>query len=506
MKNLEHSTNPVFGGLQNFFFAEQSPYGAALVRICLIFSAMIPMTLRFPWLRELYTTDGAPQSLIEMYGQANPFPPLPPQIAAAFYGLMLFSMACAIIGWNTRLSLIVGTPLYIYFNLLDSVGTMTKYSVIASHLLVLLAFSSCGEVWSVDAIIRRSKSGASSVAPPVFPVWPVRLMQLLFCFIYFGAAVTKIQTESFFSGEQMRYWMLSNWNYENPIGEIMSMSTPLLLASAYITVVWEILFGFLVFRPGTRLIMLGVGVAFHLMTNIALGLYIFPAICISGYLCFVSERDVVIIRRFLRNVRIPTVWVGWPFRTAARLVEMRPASMPMITLWSTTLVLAALGATELEYRLDHYGLLADGGPMPLQPMDRELALSMINNPKPVREKDKYFSFDIGTTMVGGQLANRRTEFAYGENIIAQCNLNPPHEDLWVECLLQDEEERIIEQSGRFVTREMMYETFSYATGNSLVPGNYSMVLRSSGRDIFRRRFRLTGDAAVIPEMGEINTN
>ena len=105
------------------------------------------------------------------------------------------------------MSFAIGVPLYIGFNLLDSVGTMTKYSVIASHLLVLLSFSGAGAVWSVDAAIRRRQTGSTELQK--VPVWPVRLMQLLFCFIYFGAAITKIQTDSFFSGEQMRYWMLS---------------------------------------------------------------------------------------------------------------------------------------------------------------------------------------------------------------------------------------------------------------------------------------------------------
>jgi hypothetical protein len=139
-------------------------------------------------------------------------------------------------------------------------------------------------------------------------------------------------------------------------------------------------------------------------------------------------------------------------------------------------------------------------------MDSDVALAMINDKRVLREQDKFFSFDLGTQMIGGQLANRRKEYRYGEKIIAQCNLNPPHEDLWVECLLQDDQQRTVQQSGIFVTREMMFANFFYETGNSLVPGNYSMVLRSSGKDVFRRSFTLSGDAASLPEMGEMATN
>lgn len=500
------ATSPI-ARLQQFFHAEESPYGLALVRIFLPFAAMIPMVQRFFVVRELFSTDGTSQSLFEFYGWDNPLPVMVPQLAAACYGLMIFAMACAIVGWQTRLSFCVGVPLYIYFNLLDTVGTMTKYSVIASHLLVLLALSRSGTVWSVDALLRQRRQGkAVTAVPPRVPVWPVRLMQVLFCFVYFGAAITKIQTEAFFSGEQMRYWMLSNWNYENPVGESMAMWTPLLLVSAYITIVWEMVFGFLVWRPGTRLIVLAIGAAFHFMTWLALGLYIFPAICISGYLSFVNEHDVVRLRRVAHRLHLPTRWPGLPFRGIAQLLTRRPASLPLAATWIAAGLLTAVAAAEFEYRLDVYGLRTGNGPLPLRPMEQEAAIAMISDNTPLREKDKYFSFDIGTQLVGGQLADRRREYDYGDVIIAQCNLNPPHEDLWVEVLLQDDQQRTIEQSGLIVTRDQLYANFAYQTGNALLPGRYSMLLRSSGKDISRRTFTLRGDPASLPEMGELLTN
>ena len=131
---------------------------------------------------------------------------------------------------------------------------------------------------------------------------------------------------------------------------------------------------------------------------------------------------------------------------------------------------------------------------------------MINDKTPLREKDKYFSFNIGSLLIGGQLADSQNTFEYGDTIIAQCNLNPPHEDLWVEVLLQDDQRRTIQQSGQVVTRDMMYQNFWYQTGNALIPGDYWMVLKSSGKEIFHRKFTLTGDPASMPEMQSITTN
>lgn len=491
--------------LREFFLADHVPYGLALTRIFLPLAALLPMLYRLPHVRILFSADGAPQPLFELFGQANPIPVFPAPITVALYALMVFCLVSGSVGWRTRLSFAIGTPLYIAMNLLDAVSTMTKYSVIASHLLVLLSLSQCGAVWSVDAAIRRRRS-PEPADPPRVPIWPVRLMQLLFCFVYFGAAITKIQTDSFFSGEQMRYWMLSNWNYENPVGELMAMWTPLLLISAYITVVWEILFAVLVWRPIGRFFAVGLGATFHFMTWVTLGLIVFPSICISGYLCFVTERDVLWVRQRLSRLLPASRTLRGPLDRLAALIEARPAAVPALGAWIGVATLTVVVYAEVEQRMDVFGEQANGGPLPLRQLDRDEALRMINNPRPLREKDKYFSFDIGSRLIGNQLANHRDEFEYGDVIVAQCNLNPPHEDLWVELLLKDDQGRLIEQSGQFVTRDMLRANFFYDTGNKLVPGRYAFVLRSSGKEIFTREFTLSGDPESVPSMAGMLTN
>ena len=91
-------------------------------------------------------------------------------------------------------------------------------------------------------------------------------------------------------------------------------------------------------------------------------------------------------------------------------------------------------------------------------------------------------------------------------MIAQCSLNPPHEDMWVECLLQDEDERTIEQFGQFVTREMLRANFFYNIGNKLVPGRYSMVLKSANQEIYRRPFTLFGENGEHESTQTVTTN
>jgi hypothetical protein len=494
--SIKKSVKSLFAAVEQFFFAEEAPYGLALVRMCLPVVALIPMCRRFFRVRELYSADGCPQQLAELFGDGRLLPELPGELAAGLYGVMLFALLCGVFGFRTRLSFLIGAALYIYFNMLDAIGTMTKYSVIAAHVLVILAISDCGAVWSVDAVLKRRASGGGMAALPVrVPVWPARLIQILFAAIYFGAAITKVQTPEFFSGEQMRYWLVSNWNWPNPIGEMMALSPAVLMISSYITVVWEVTFPFLVWRPLGRFAALGLGVVFHLMTIFSLGLWIFPFICTMCYLAFLNEGDIAAIRVLLGRLRL--AWLGQPRVLAATLFERRPVMVPLAGIWVVAGLVVAVGAVEVDYRLDVYGIRGNGAPLALPVMDTAEARQMINSQQPLREKDKFFSFDIGSMVMAGQLANRRQQFESGDVVIAQCNLNPPHEDLWVECVIQDAEDRVIDVAGQFVTRDQLFAKFSYMTADKLVPGRYWVVLKSSGQEVSRRPFELLGDG--LPE-------
>ncbi len=73
-------------------------------------------------------------------------------------------------------------------------------------------------------------------------------------------------------------------------------------------------------------------------------------------------------------------------------------------------------------------------------------------------------------------------------------------------MVEDDQSRVIDSSGQFVTREKLFATFSYNAGNKLVPGDYWLVLKSSGKEVGRRPFKLTGDPESLPQMGELLTN
>ena len=92
---------------------------------------------------------------------------------------------------------------------------------------------------------------------------------------YLGSAATKMHTPMFFSGDQLRFWMMTNVNSLNPVCEFLSQFPGLIVTMSYVTIVWEILFVFIAWKGTARTIMLTMGVFFHLMTYFTLGLLVF---------------------------------------------------------------------------------------------------------------------------------------------------------------------------------------------------------------------------------------
>ena len=62
--------------VREFFYAQEVPYGIALVRILITFTLLFVMVPRWCFARELFSTDGAPISLWDAYS-THPWVPNP---------------------------------------------------------------------------------------------------------------------------------------------------------------------------------------------------------------------------------------------------------------------------------------------------------------------------------------------------------------------------------------------------------------------------------------------
>ena len=281
------------GPAKSFFFSREIPFGMALVRMSLPLVILVDIARRWPFARELFSTDGAIASLSSNFGQPDLLPEFSGPVAVGLFTILALLLVTSAIGWCTRISMLGVTFLYFYFTMLDCLSTVTKYTVIANHVFLLLAVSNCGNVWSVDAWLKRRRAEKDGLPPPDprSAIWPQRLAQILFGMIYFGASVTKMHTTGFFSGDQLVYWMMTYLNNEHPLGDHLTRYPLFVSISCYATFLWEIVFMFTVFQPKMRWWVLGIGTIFHVMTAFTLGLIVFPIVITASYLVFLDEND-----------------------------------------------------------------------------------------------------------------------------------------------------------------------------------------------------------------------
>lgn len=496
---ISNFTNTIRERFQNFFFAEEVPYGLALVRMLVPLVLLGTVCTRWSYSRELFSADGAPAPLADIFRYYDFLPVLPGTVVVGLFAALAFFLFCSSIGWMTRFSLIASVILYTYFCFMDCISMATKYSVIATHVLFLLSLSHCGSVWSVDSWLkgRRENQNLPRYTKQEltrYEIWPQRLMQILIALVYFGAAITKLHTPGYLEGDQISYWAMSRYNNPHPLGEFLTMYPVILSVMSYVAIVWEIAFVFIVWRKWGRIVGLGLGAAFHIGTLFSLGLYIFPMISISIYFCFLKESDVqwmaAQIRRLSRRE-------GWIQQSVARLGAMLQQYQPQPvavwksgSAWVTGIVAVCVLGIYVEHQQDIYGLRRPEGRMTLHEVEPELVAEMLRPEQTMRQKDKFLSVDTGTHLVGGWLTNRKTEFMIGEMILVQCCLNPPHEDIWIDCHFCEENGRIVHRSGQIVTRENLRSAFQIYPPDSLQPGNYFVSIKSKGKEVLRRSVTL----------------
>ena len=192
-----------------------------------------------------------------------------------------------------------------------------------------------------------------------------------------------------------------------------------------------------------------IGVLFHVMTSFTLGLIVFPLVMFSGYLAFLTDNDVRQLVRFFRRCvrqskrlshwRLAILkWRVWSVQPPAGLPRFAPAAA-----LGLLLVACAAAGVQTEYWMDPYHLRAAGGPLELRELDDVEVQRLLAGRTPIKETDKVMAVDMGTLMAGEHLLNRREEFRQGERVTVQVTLNPPHEDMWLECSLFDADFKLL---------------------------------------------------------------
>jgi Vitamin K-dependent gamma-carboxylase len=199
---------------------------------------------------------------------------------------LLFSTAGLFTVVSTKTSLLL---VVFYQGLLRSFGHFNHDEMVAVYYLAVLAFTPCGDEFSLDNLISKKPRER----PLLAYAYPILLMQLLMAWAYFSSALIKLRVAGlkYLSADSLpalaifhsldnlhdTHFKLAFW-----LPQIRSY-LPLAVA---IILIWELAFPLAVFWRRVRWLILGIGIVFHVATLFLMNIF-FPH-QLAMYLIFVD--------------------------------------------------------------------------------------------------------------------------------------------------------------------------------------------------------------------------
>lgn len=189
-------------------------------------------------------------------------------------------------------------------------------------LLFYLMIGGAGAKLSVDSWIRSKFTNGQSRGDSRKSMragLAIRLIQFHYCVIYFFAGTSKLQGDTWWTGEAV--WLtLANYDYQTVDMTWLAQYPWFLNLTTHATVFWELSFAFLIWNRHLRPWILLIGISMHLGIGAFLGMWTFGLIMIFGYLAFVPAS---VLNRLLGVFR------------SRRKVAMTAASKPIRKVAST---------------------------------------------------------------------------------------------------------------------------------------------------------------------------
>ena len=190
---------------------------------------------------------------------------------------------------------------------------------INAMLTLYLAIGPSGQALSLDRLIARRWRGsaASRPAPSARANLALRLINVHMCVIYFFAGISKLQGEAWWTGEAM-WRAFSNLEYQSIDMTWLAWYPWLLNLVTHLSVLWEIFFCVLIWRPRLRPLMLAGAVVLHVGIGACLGMWTFGLIMLVGCASFLPHQAVRDLVAALSPGRSRSRTALMPFPTPAQ--------------------------------------------------------------------------------------------------------------------------------------------------------------------------------------------
>ena len=211
-----------------------------------------------------------------------------PAAMVVFKCVLVVSLLLSTAGFFTRISTKTSFLLVLFYQgLLRSFGHFNHDEMIAVYYLAVLAFTPCGDDFSIDSRFKQSQRPAFAYA------YPILLMQLLMAWTYFSSALIKLRVAGvkYFSSDNLPALAIFH-SLDNLHDTHFKLAFWLPQLKSYLpfavglVLLWELLFPLAIFWRRVRWWILGFGIIFHLATLFFMNIF-FPH-QLAMYLIFVD--------------------------------------------------------------------------------------------------------------------------------------------------------------------------------------------------------------------------
>lgn len=233
---------------------------------------------------------------------------LTPSGMSAFKWAMVISLTFSTIGYLTPLSTKTSALIVLFYEgLLRSFSHFNHDEMLGVYCLIVLAFSPCGDAFSVDSLAGSRKKGEVAYG------FPILLMRILLAWTYFSSALIKLRFAGlgYFSKDNLpALAILHSLDNLHDTQFRVAFSLPAirdyLPAVVILVLLWELLFPLAVFWKRVRWWILGAGIVFHLSTLFVMNIF-FPY-QLAMYVVFVDWDKVANALAKTRLLRGVSSW------------------------------------------------------------------------------------------------------------------------------------------------------------------------------------------------------
>ena len=288
------TTKTIAKAVDEFFFKPQPVNSVALMRILFGVILMIHWFSLWSHLEVFWGPEGLlslPHS-IQRTGdyRVNLFSyfPADPRVGQLLALAHLAGAFGMVFGFFTRTSIAIAFFTLVSFHNRNYL-ILNSSDVILRNMVFFLFFTPSGEIYSVDAWIRRARglvSGPVERAP-----WALRLVQLQFCTVYVATVLYKMKGGYWADGTAIYIATRLDEFVRIPLALLNSMIAIKFLT--WSTLLVEFALGTLVWLKDLRYWILLAGVGLHIGIEITMNIPLFEWIMIAGMASMVDSRDLV---------------------------------------------------------------------------------------------------------------------------------------------------------------------------------------------------------------------